>query len=201
MNFPFPILALFLIFIAVTTVLLFRSNKKDKERKNIFWETENKANATRAQDISNLPYIQIPIDFLPFSQTSDEILNECQNQIRQLAEQKILNLTGISNTELKLQYGAPNLQFLSDCDNRFTSLCQLIQKWANQLNALGYTDEAACVLEYGIGWGSDIKASYLLLGELYFQNGQFHQIDDLIASAEKLNSLSKASIIEALSSF
>ncbi|MFP3153237.1 hypothetical protein LQZ18_02175 [Lachnospiraceae bacterium ZAX-1] len=170
------------------------STKKDLLSK------EERANATRRQDISNLDYISIPMDVLPFGLVLDDTVTNCEHQLRELSQKQILNLTGISNTDLKIMYGAANLPILTECDLNFTQFARSINQWGSRLYELGYKEEAAVVLAYGIEKQIDIKSSYVLLANIYFELGQPEKINHLIAIAGGLNSLMKDPIVKALAS-
>lgn len=187
-----------MIFILWFTYKRTKVAREEELHKNDFWNNEQKANSTRKQDISNLDYIHIPIDELPFLDTDDEVLLECQNSITSLSNETILNLTGKSNTELNLEYGPANFTVLNNADQNFTRLAQTIYKWGARLLELDYNKEAICVLEFGIKCKSDISKNYTLLASLYKNNGSIKRIDSLIAAANTLNSLMKNSIIESL---
>ncbi len=194
----FPIFTSVCVFGVIFTIARTRVSKKDEATEKAFWDREDEANATRAVDISNLPYINIPLDYLPMGISDDATIKECEEQIKSLSGKKILNLSGYSNTALKLMYGAANINTLIECDNNYSELISLIVKWGQALDRLGFEDEAITVLEYGIGWGSDISANFVLLGELYCRTGEYSRVDDLIKTAEGLNSLFKDGIIKAL---
>ena len=194
----FPIFTCVCIFGITYNIIRIRTSKKDKKNEQSFWAREDQANSTQTMDISDLPYINIPIDYLPIGIMDDPELIECENAIRELADKKILNLSNYSNTDLKLKYGAGNINILSECDDNFNTLAHLIIKWATELDRLGFLDEAITVLEYGINWESDLKVNYVLLGQLYCQRGEYSQVDELIATASKLDCKSKDGIIAAL---
>ena len=195
----FPILTS----VIILTILLNLRNRKttsifQKERES-FWEKESLANSIRKKDLSNLHYITIPEKSLPFIETNDEIINSCHNNIHKLMTESIVNLTGYTNTELKLEYGAANLNTLSKYDSNFTELCRVLNKWGSRLLELGYIVEACTVLEFAVSVLSDVSSTYKTLGRIYAQNGDFSKIDNLLNEAEKLNSMSKPVIIKALS--
>jgi len=169
-----------------------------EKKKNAFWDREYAANATRKADISGLDYITVPLDTLPFAETDDEELNAIQNSIRNLSKESILNLTGLSNTDLKLQYGVANFNFLMQCDDNFTQLVQAIYKWGSYLYEHNKLKEATTVLEYGIQIKSDISNNYILLAHIYKDQGCTDKISSLIQTAETLNTLSKNNILAAL---
>lgn len=169
-----------------------------KKEKDAFWKRENSSNNTRKADIASLDYIKIPIELLPFTDTDDEELNSLQKFIKSLSKQPILNLTGLSNTDLKLKYGVANITFLSDCDNNYTILVQSIYKWGSYLYSHNQIPEAITVLEYGIQCKTDLSKNYILLAKIYKDTGVPQKIDELIAIADTLESLMKTSIVSGL---
>ena len=61
------------------------ASKQEKATIDSFWNREDKANSTRKQDISQLEYITIPLDSLPFKETKDTKLSEYQETVKNLA--------------------------------------------------------------------------------------------------------------------
>ncbi len=195
----FPFFTIFLLFLAWFTYNKIRIEKREKAREEAFWKKEEEANATRKKDISLLPYVRIPMEQLPFHiRPEDEVLSACEERVRALSQEKILNLTGKTNTDLKSLYGAPNLTFLSQCDLNFTELVRTMQTWGARLYELLLVEEAECVLSHSIQWGSDIKGSYLLLARIYREQGNPSAIEELKSYAGQLDSLMKEPILKAL---
>lgn len=198
----FPFFTIFILFLIWFTYNRHRTERLERAREEEFWERESQANTTRRKDISSLPYIILPMDTLPFGiRPQDEQLNQCEEQIRALSQVKLLNLTGRSNTELKSQYGAANLTFLTECDQNFTELVRVMHQWAVRLHELSLSTEAEYVLSCSIRWGSDIRGSYLLLARIYQEKGDSQGIEQLKEYANQLNSLMKEPILTALSEF
>lgn len=184
------------IFMAVVSWKRWKANKGDPERE--FWERENTANTTRKQDISNLDYVDFKGVTLPFALFADDFLQQCEEQVLKLKNEKILNLTGISNTDLKLNYGAANLPQLTQYDQNFTLLVRTLNSWGHRLEELGYPQEAMTVLAFSVSIGSDMKATYQLLAELYQQEGNLDGIRSMQENASRLNSLMKEPILSML---
>lgn len=127
-----------------------------------------------------------------------EELAGVESELCMLANTQIVNLNGISNTELRLAYGTANLEPLSLYDQNFTSLIRALQKWGTLLASAGKPTDAITVLSYSVTIGSDIAGTYALLARLYKDRGEFDKIGELKASAEKLNTLMKPSILRDL---
>lgn len=192
----FPFFSMFFILILILTFLLRRSSKSQETVEKQFWDREREANATRRKDISNLDYITIPLDKFPLTLHSRH-----EQTLQELSGQKILNLTGYSNTDLKLMYGPANLETLSSCDANFTRLVNALDGYAKELLESGQTGEAKTVLEYAVSIYADAGSIYTMLANIYKEEGQSEKISELISSAEELRSLSKQNIIEKLKTY
>jgi len=180
------------LFMKFTTKNL--NNKTDE-----FIERERQANSTRKKPLDDLEYINVDIaDFTFTDIEQNEQLSEYQKRLEQLSTQKIVNLTGITNTDLKLTYGVANLNLLMEYDQNFTSLCRTVYDFGNALNNMGYIDYAIKVLESGISYKTDISANYTLLAELYINTNQSEKIKSLIEAADSIKSLTKNSTIAKL---
>lgn len=195
-----PLLLLPFIIILLSLFSLFRnrSQRSMKESQDSFWEKEQRANRTRKQDISGLDYIKIPLDSFPIGTYTDDQLIALEKTLTNLSNRKILNLSGISNTDLKLQYGPANLDILSDCDSNFTTLARTLTAYGEQLAALGHWQEAIHVLEFGISCKTDISKNYTLLGSLYYEHGEIEKLDDLVKIVRSSDMLLKDSILKQL---
>lgn len=191
----------FFCLIVFVILLTYERQKSDRHfRKNTekFWDKESHANNTRKKSLEHLNYITIPLRQLPFLDTENEKITRYQEEIRILSGRKIVNLTGITNTELKLTYGAPNLGSLTAYDDNFTELSRVIYNWGLALKEDGYFKEAVTVLEFGISCGTDISGNYTLLAWLYQNQHTPEKIRLLKESASGLNSLSKNAILRHL---
>ena len=200
----FPIF--FLLALTFTAWLAFeriKSSKQDEERVRAFWQRENDANNTRRKNLDTITYIKVPnwitLDALSSSlPTDDEELNRCNDILNSLMSQRILNLTGMTSTDIKLEYGPANLAKLDEYDQNFTLFAQTIYAYGERLHTLGFDHEAMRVLRFGIDSLSDISGNYKLLATLYIKYGQGDKIPELKETAIKLNSLLKNSIIKYL---
>ncbi len=195
---PLMLLPFIIIILSLFSLFRNRSHRSIQESQESFWEKEQRANQTRKQDISGLSYIHIPLDTFPCGQYQDPGLQELEQTLETLSTRKILNLTGISNTDLKLRYGAANLNILSDCDANFTTLARTLTAYGEQLAALGHWQDAVRVLEFGVSCGTDISKNYTLLGSLYKEHGETARLNSLIETVQATDLLLKASILQQL---
>ena len=194
----FPFFILLACFISIQ---MKRSSATEHKKSDDFWTYENNANFVRKKDISNLEYIEVPLEKLPFKETSDSELEELQNNVKQISQMQIVNLTGISNTDLKYKYGAANLDKLSVYDNNFIKLSRALYNWGIYLYRNNEMDNAQIIFEYAVSCKVDISNIYITLASIYADKGQFDKIRDLKEQANALNTLMKTSILKALNSY
>ena len=194
----FPFLGLFIIFLSVAAYYRKRATAQQKKVTEDFWNREDQANQIRRKDISNLPYITIPLEKFPIGISDDEELTDYENDLKTLASRKILNLSHQSNTDLKLAYGPANLPALSEYDQNYTTLLRNLVAYADCLIKNGFKAETVPVLEFGISIDSDIRANYTLLAELYKEQGNASKIQELIDKAASLDSMMGSAVLEEL---
>lgn len=186
------------IWIGILHHLKNRASKNEENQSKQFWKAEHDANSVRKKDLSNLPYIHIDTEKLPFKDTTDPKLLEIQSTMETLSTKKIVNLVGLSNTDLKAAYGPANLDTLTDYDMNFTELIRTLSNWGTYLYEHGQLQDARTVLEYGILCKTDIKNNYVLLAKIYHENNEINKISNLIEQAETLQTLMKSSILSSL---
>lgn len=194
-----PFLASFIILLVVVSRLIRKSNRSMEEEKQAFWAKEREANNVRKKTLDNLNYVSIPLNTLPADcHSENEIIQDCLSTLHALAEEKIVNLTGITNTDLKLTYGTANITALTQYDQNFTFLVSTLQKWADKLYELEAIAEAKTVLEYAVSIESDVTKTYSMLASIYAQNGEQEKIFPLFQSAQNLSSSSGKIIVRKL---
>lgn len=195
-----PLLGLVLLLCVLLGIIYRKSNKSIDESEENFWDRERAANTTIRRDITDLPYITIPLDKFPldFEAGSDGAL--LIKDFKNLSEKKILNLTDKTNTDLKLEYGLNNLETMQEIGENYNRLTIIIRDLASLLIEQNRIDEAVRILEYGVSIKSDISANYTMLGDCYMKQGQERKIQTLIEQVNLLNLFMGPTIIKHLES-
>jgi len=181
-----------IFFIVIIFILWLRYELKKSSRtlqnaNDKFWEREELANSTRKKSTDSLNYITISEKSLPFLEINDEIVAKCVSRLVFLKDKKILNLTGKTNTDLKLEYGAANLTYL-------------LNTYSARLYELGYESEARKVLEFAVETGSDSLSMYRLLADIYSGRNEADSLEYLLFKANQLDSMLKKTIVNDVSS-
>ncbi len=182
-----PILACLFILVIWIAYQRRKGDRATKKQSEAFWARERDANLSRKKDLSNLDYITIPFENLPFSDSSNKEILFIQKQLENLRDQKIVNLSGLSNTDLKLSYGVANINLLSSYDQNFIVLVRSLNKWGELLLQDHNIPDATTVFEYAISCGSDISQTFLSLAGIYLDNRSY---DKLIMLKEKAKQIS-----------
>lgn len=195
----YPFLASILILCALFYYERKKADRNYDSSMKKFWDRENEANNTRKKPLDDLQYINIDLSVLPMDIAGDDdVISEKQQDIINLSSEPVVNFTGLTNTDLKLEYGVANLPFLQQCDMNYTVLARTLQEWAQRLYELGYIDQALDVLEYAVGTHSDVSKTYYLAADIYITKNKSHKISELISIAETLNTPLKNSIVSTL---
>lgn len=195
----FYILASLIIFALVISHNLRKYKKIQSDEKMSFWQREQLANSTRRKSLDGLEYIRISPESLPIHTMEDDPqVAECLRVINDLSLQPVVNLTGLTNTDLKLEYGTANITALTEYDQNYTRLVSTLQRWADLLYNGGFPNETRQILEFALSTRTDVSRSYDLLADIYLQSGQPEKLAGLLQTAETLNSLNKEVILRHL---
>lgn len=195
-----PIFSCIIIFCLWLRYELQKTSRQAEKNKNDLIERESKANSVRKKSISSLDYITISEKTILFIEINDNLIKKYQNGFCNLVDKKIVNLSNMTNTDIKMEYGVGNLNTLIDADTNYNELVKLLHNYGKRLNELGFQTEAIEILEYSISIGSDMSITYKLLTDIYIQNHMSDKLNQLIESAERLESLTKNSILSYLHS-
>lgn len=193
------VLASLIGLIAIISICIKRQEKQKKDNENLFWEREHQANFVRRKSLDGLNYISVPTEQFPTHLLSDDsTVKECIDIVNNLATQKILNLTGFTNTDLKLEYGTANITELTEYDQNYIVLVRTLQKWADALLAAGHRSEATVLMEYAVSTNTDVSRTYYCLADYWLSQGETAQVERLIGIAETLKSSNKNIIVRNL---
>lgn len=190
----------FIVFVLWVRVKIKQSNNQKSTWDDAFWSREQEANFVRKKDISNLDYIQITKKDLPFSDTATDEEKRYQDQVQNFLDKKMINLSGMTNTDIKLAYGTANFPILSEYDQNFTVFLRNLVFWGKYLHQ-SHPEEnvrARQILEYAVSLGSDITDNYVILADIYLQKHETEKIQQLIEHVHQSDFFMKNSILKQL---
>ncbi len=203
----FPFLASFILLCIVVNISMRRVSRKTEEREEEFWQTELKSNNVRKKSLDELQYVHIPVDQLPFdTYGDDDVLKSAEEELLALKDEKIVNLTGITNTDLKLEYGTANITVLTQYDQNYTAMVIALQKWGQELYNQNRFEDATAVLEFALKTRTDISGTYRLLVDMYKTKLGYNEakikekLEAMLPIAKDLNALSRQQILNLINS-
>lgn len=193
------LLASLIIFASLISATIKRSKQNYKKINDEFWAKEEASNHVRKRSLDDLNYITVPIDKLPLHpMQDDEAVCDFVETLKTLSESTIVNLNGISNTDLKLSYGTANLTPLSTYDDNFTSLVTTLSRLATVYHKNGYITEAEQLLYYALSVGSDVGQSFYLLASIYDESGRQEEVVNLYEHAKGMDTAFSKAIVRTL---
>ncbi|MCM1263151.1 MAG: hypothetical protein NC313_10565 [Butyrivibrio sp.] len=195
----FPFFASFIVFIVWLSYEIAKHNRIDADVNREFWRKEHRAGKVSKKPLDNLDYITIPYERLPMQALKDdEQVAEYIETVNSLSDSPIVNFTGITNTDLKLQYGTLNIDRLSRYDQNYTILARTLDRWASYLYKKGCISEARDILEFAVSTKTDVSGTYKLLCQIYKEENTPEKIKPLYHVAESVNSIMKNTIVRIL---
>lgn len=152
------------------------------------YQIERQASLPIKKSLQSLQKIEIPLSNLPFCDTAEGGLKACQDTIKELSSQTICNLTGISNTNLKLKYGAGNLDELLEYEQNYLLLIKTLSDWGTRLYEQNNFKDAEIVLDYAVFCQSDLRQTYITLTRIYLEQNNLDKVHKLAKSTESISS-------------
>ena len=123
----------FIVFLLWLRVKLKQQDSLETQNKD-FWQREHEADFSRNKDISELDYISIDRELLPFNEhTNDAELLQIQQDVDKTLSKKMINLSGMTNTDIKETYGRGNFEVLAVYDQNYLKFLSLLNKWGTYL--------------------------------------------------------------------
>ena len=195
----FPFLTVFIIFLLLYYVRRTTLTRRREEREAAFWAREEEAEHTPAKDLSTVAYIQVPLDRFPIGQSDEDELMLIEEELEEVSRKRLLNLNGMTNTDVKIEYGTANFETIVAMGEDFDRLITLLCDYAKGLIEADMEKEAIPVLEYGVEVKSDLSDNYTLLGECYRSLGMEEELAALRQTVESSELPLKDKILDAMS--
>ncbi len=180
-----------------------RSNARSKKANDEFWERERSSYKAPSRSTSDLEYISFPDDLPLNISTDNPQIKEYQETLVNLTKESVLDLSGISNTDIRFAYGNKNMEDLSRADARYMTLCRSLNSLSKAYMELGHKEEAVTLLNFAVDCGSTMKESWQILGQHHMENGDKKSLEALIEKAGEIpdDKISKKDILQNLKEY
>lgn len=194
------IFASFTVFGIWFSIRLRKSRNLNQKAESDFWENEAMANSVRKKQLEESDFVTFPFDKLPTEESFEpNPVPESLPILQSLADKKMVNLNGISNTEVKKRFGAANITILTEYDSNYEQFAKNIYLLCQYLYDIDRKEEALMLSEETILTGTDSLSHYKLVIQIYQEQGNVSGLSWLREKAEGLHSITKGAILRALS--
>lgn len=193
------IFASFMVFGTWLTIQLRKSRNLNEKAAKDFWEEEALADSVRKKQLEDSDFVTFPFDKLPAEESFfPDPVPESLSVLISLSDKKMVNLNGISNTEVKKRFGVANLAVLTEYDTNYETFVKHIYLLCQHLYDISRTEEALMLSEETILTGTDSLSHYKLILQIYREQGNTAGIDWLKEKADDIHSLTRGAILRAL---
>lgn len=179
-----PYFGLIMIFVTWLCYEVRKNKRSEAKNSKDFWEREREATSVRRKSTDDVKFFYIDDTVLPSECVDEEsdLYDVCQ-RIRSYEGIKLANLSGYSNTDLKMMYGVANFNELSEADTAFTQISPLFGRLASLLYEEGRHAEAETVGEYAAKNGIHTSLVMCTLAKIYSDLGNTEKLEKLVEMA------------------
>lgn len=177
-----------IIFVIILKYKLRTMEQQEQAREENLRQLEQRASLPIKKSLQSLPKIVISLSDLPFQENATDEIKFYQDTLKELSSQTICNLTGISNTELKLKYGAGNLDEILEYEQNYLLLIKTLSDWGTRLYQQHNYKDAETVLDYAVFCQSDLRQTYITLVRIYIEQNNLDKIHILAKKTEDIPS-------------
>ncbi len=136
--------------------------------------------------MSELHFISFPEDLPVELPTEDPKIIDDLATLKRLMKSPVVNLEGITNTELKRLYGAENFDYLSLADQRYASLIRVLLRLSSACSRNSFLMEEEKYLLFALDTGTDCYEIWASLADNYYYTGDREGIAALVKRAKDL---------------
>lgn len=188
----------FICMLIFTGWLWYERNKHSRlaaKQTEAFWNREEEANHTRNKDITGLPYLHFQIDDIPGENSENPEISSLWNELKELSDKPMLDLSAYSNTDLKLAYGVGNFTMLSGYDDNYNNFLMKLSILARTYSEISEYEAAISCYRFALENGSKKLRDYTGLGEVYLKCDQPEQLSALITEVSQSKTIERKEII------
>lgn len=165
-------------------IIVNNKGKKEKKFFDQYLEEEFNANFSRAVEIPKELFFVPKIELLPIKEYENdskyEQIIKLQNAVIKKSTEKMIILDPpLSNKEIKLKYGANNLETIINCEENYNSFINSINNLSEELINLKNYPDAEQFLLYCVEIKSLYFKTYELLIKIYIETNQNEKIKNL----------------------
>ncbi len=176
-----------LLFCVILNYAIRKSNIRDRDDSLRPSGKNRHKTGTPEKTLSDIHFISFPADLLTEITTENPKIIDNLTTLRRLAKAQVINLEGMTNDEIRDTYGDSNFETLSMADQRYMTLCRVLQALSEECFKNGLPDEAEKFLQFAVDTNTDFLPIWQSLGEYYLDSGRSDSLRSLYHKALSLS--------------
>jgi len=204
---PFLFLGILLVILFVIRGRMNYANRNYGSKVGEFLEAEREANEARRRDIPEELFYRPDVSAFSLPRValggSEDAADKLRESILALAKTPMLRFgPGMTNRELKLTYGAANIDFIAECEENFNDFVNRLHEYSAALYAAGMLDDAETNMLECVRAGTGAAAPYRLIADVCAEKRDAEGFESLREAAEDadMEMLIKNRILEYIDS-
>ncbi len=197
-----PFLALTLILLLALSGRIAYLESKEREKAAAFIETERRASTTviGEKKMRDIEFVEPSMDFIIPNDRYTSTTLAIQDELRPFFRLKMANFSGATNTQLKLEYGAQNLDKLTEYEENFVQFETILDRYIKALISEEKYQTAMEIAEYIIDAKATISGIYMSLCDCYIHLNDASALNQLIKYVKSSSLIMKDSILDYINS-
>lgn len=191
---------IFIFIVAVFNALLRAAGRDNMKNLDDFLETEQQANYVRKKAIDQKYYFtpdmqRYPIKHYDSLDTNHaDIMKKQERVMKKSALHMIKFSPKKSNLEIKIEFGFPNLELITNYEENWSGFFRALIDWAEALIRIENFSDAEIILLNAIKDGCDFSKAFILLADIYYNKQDRAKLKELLSYTQKLDSFSQNKI-------
>lgn len=178
----FSVLGVITFFITFK-IKLERDTKRQNEKSEAYLTQEFNALFTRKKEIPESLFIKIPLKDIPL--IKDPECKLLYDQLMLYGDNKMSNLKGYTNLDLKQLYGISQFDNLVQYEKNYLTFMDILVKYGSILYEKAFIYEAKSVLEGALSYKCDLSKCYFILSDIYFKENKPDLLENLARVAQQ----------------
>ena len=168
-----------LLFCVILNYAIRKSNIRDRDDSLQSSGKNRHKTSTPKKPISDIHFISFPANLLTEITTENPKIIDNLTTLRRLAKAQVINLEGMTNDEIRDTYGDSNFETLSMADQRYMTLCRVLQTLSEECFKNELPGEAEKFLKFAVDTNTDFLPIWQSLGEYYLDSGKKDSLKSL----------------------
>lgn len=191
-------LVLVLVAVLLITIVSSYHQGNDKRKVKEYLKQENQTYIKPKSALNDIKFIDVNFNDINFNAKDDNAKEEI-NKLLAFKDLKIASFKGMTNNDLKKEYGTNNFDDVLEYQNNYEELLNQLRVTSEVLIKDEDEKSAMKLLNYAVDLGDDVTKSYTMLADLYAKNKLRKEMYHLVDTVRSNKNLSQQKIMSYIS--